>query len=276
MSGELVTDGPLSNHVDGTPELRHGQNIQVTQFPIGRNAYVTDHAIVKPFSLSGRFICSNQINRRGKPVSLDRMRVAWETLLRLSRQRQPFKVVTALAVYDEMLFTSLERDENAETGTALIMDFSMIQIQRIDRQRSELEREGDGEPEGNGDPNNGTLNRGSQPLTNVTYDREGAIISGTIPLANVTYQKQDTVLAGTRFTIDVSWHEADAGLFWDIVLTDTTGKVTFTGKLFIGPVLPLGSYGNLRVIANANVGTNPPAPSAAGPWGTDYILRWTA
>ena len=122
----------LRGHIDGAPELRHSQTVETTQFPIGKNAYVTDHAIVRPLTFGGRFICSNRVTRQGKAAGLQRQRIAWGAMRSLFLQRNPVQVVTAHATYTEMLLTSLARDENKDTGTALIVDFQMQQIQRIE------------------------------------------------------------------------------------------------------------------------------------------------
>ena len=262
----------LQGHIDLAPELRHNQSVQVTQFPIGKDTFVTDHAIVRPFMLGGQFIVSNSVDKAGNPVTLDRLENAWNAILMLFRSRQTVQVATAHMTYSEMLFTEVNRVESNETGTALVIDFQMQQIQRI-QDVSGTRTEEDDEPTGDGEPNSGTLDRGSQPLENVVYDDEGDIHSGIIPLANVWVQRQETVLGTTPFGIEVTYHEN--GTFWSIVLSDSTGKVNISEKLFAGPQIDI-RFGNLEVLTSANVDAYPPLPSETGPWGSDYRLQWQA
>ena len=264
----------LEGHIDLAPELRHSQNVQVTQFPIGKNAYVTDHAIVKPLMFSGQFICSNSMDREGNPVSLDRLSNAWEGILRFLRSRQTVQVATAHITYSEMLLIDVSRAENNETGTALVMDFQMQQIQRIgDGRRTPTEEDLEDDGSGDGSREGGTRDRGVQPLENATYNSAGEITSGIIPLANEWYQRQETALGANIFSIQVSYL-AEVQL-WTIDLSDVTGKVTTTGKLFAGPRIDI-SYGSLEVLTSANVDAYPPLPSSTGPWGTNYRLLWRA
>ena len=154
----------LAGYIDGAPELRHDQSVEVTQFPIGKDAYVTDHAIVRPFQLGGRLIVSNRVSRNGRASNLQRMEIAWGALRAVFHNRQAVQVGTAHATYSEMLFTRLSRDESSETGTALVVDFQMQQIQRVgDLGTSPT---GDEEPTGDGSVTGGTLDRGFQPLIN--------------------------------------------------------------------------------------------------------------
>lgn len=261
----------LNGYIDGAPELRHEQSVEVTQFPIGKDAYVTDHAIVRPFTLGGRLVVSNRVSRNGTASTLQRMENAWDALRSVFHQRLPVQVGTAHATYAEMLFTRLSRDESAETGTALVVDFQMQQIQRVgDLGTSPT---GDEEPTGGGGVNEGTLDRGFQPLVNTVFgDRSGTPTSGNVPVANVVNQRLETELGTRRVQIEISWHTDNE--FWELAVFDTTGSAFLARKLFAGPVIRFGDdEDEFEVISNTG-SADPPAPTETGPWGSDFQLQW--
>lgn len=275
----------LGGYVDLTPELRHNLTIHVTRVPVGRNALIADHAIVQPFNLAGQFICSNAVDREGQQVQLGRMRDAWSAILSLARKREPMQVITAHMVYPQMMFTQVAREENADTGTALVVDFEMQQVQRVSVNAGDSDSSGGtgggtggggtgGEGGGGtGGQNDNPADRGRISLVNTTQDREGAIVSGEIPLANLFHQTFDIFLGSTDFYFEVSFVEETS--LWAFAMSDVTGKYVKTGNLLVGPVLDLGSYGLLSVRSSSDVDEMPPLPSGTSPWGTSYHFQWS-
>ena len=265
----------LDGHIDGAPELMHEQTVDVTQFPIGKDAFTTDHAIVRPFKLSGRFVTSNRFTRQGRPVSSrQRMQVAWDALLYTLRNRQPVQVMTAHATYANMLFTRISREENETTGTALIVDFQMQQIQYIGIEIGDRRTQGDIDPGGDG--SDAVLTRGNQSLIELGFS-PGIVYptSGTVPLVNVRYQSFSTNLGENGALFEITYHEN--GFFWDMVIYNVAVEALLTRPLFAGPKIDIGAgYGTLEVVSSS-VETHPSAPSddQTRPWGTDFKLRWT-
>ena len=272
----------LDGVIDGAPELQHGHSVDVTQFPIGKETYVSDHAIVRPFTLRGRFIVTNSTSLSGKVRTIQSLENAWTSIRSVFISRQTFDVVTSLAAYPDMIFTNLSREESPGTGTSLIIDFAMQQVQRVE---IEVTRSGESsdsgiEPQGDGSSNGGTLNRGRQPLVNVIQDSRDvdSRLSGTISLANVIHQRFLTTFPSSPIlnsTILINYNATNA--MWTIDMMNAgNAQVLANARLLNGTNIPLRlgneSYGQL--IVHSQVAGDPGAPSGNSPWGNEHSLHW--
>ena len=296
----------LDGIIDGAPELQHEQSVDVTQFPVGKDTYISDHAIVRPFNLRGRLIVNNSVSLDGKVRTIQSLENAWTSIRSVFISRQTFDVITSFASYQDMIFTNLSREESPDTGTALVINFSMQQVQRV-----EIDTTGGGtggstgrgtggstgrgtggstgrgtggtgdEPQGDGTANSGTLNRGRQPLTDVvTADRERDIrLSGFISVANVVNQRFQTTLPSRPIlnaTISINYNATNS--LWTIDVANAGGAQVLANARLINNafiLLKLGneSYGQIQVISQ--VTGDPGPPTGNSPWGNQHSLIWS-
>ena len=283
----------LGGIIDGIPELQHDQAVDVTQFPIGKDTYVSDHAIVRPFTLRGKFIVSNSVSLTGKVRTIQNLENAWKSIRAVFLSRQTLDVVTSFQVYPDMIFTNLSREESPGTGTALVINFSMQQVQRVEIDITGSASTGSAstgsgsdvgesrsEPQGDGTANGGTLNRGRQPLTDVeSGDRERDVsLSGIFSVANVINQRFQTTLPSIPIlnaTISINFNATNQ--MWTIDVANAGGAQVLANERLLNGTsinLKLGneSYGQLEVVSQ--VSGDPGSPSGNSPWGNQHILRW--
>lgn len=93
--------------------------LEITQHPVQQGAEITDHAYIKPATLSIKAMWSNN----EEPVS-----DIYQKLLDLQASREPFDIVTGKRAYTNMLFKSLGVTTNAETENALSVSASFTQV----------------------------------------------------------------------------------------------------------------------------------------------------
>lgn len=113
--------GPFTGYVcmdeDSNDEL------EITQHPVQRGAEITDHAYLKPATVSIRFIYVPNITS----TPLDQL---YQELLTLQASREPFTIVTGKRVYQNMLFRSISvsTDVTKENILYVMGDFQQIII----------------------------------------------------------------------------------------------------------------------------------------------------
>lgn len=128
--------------IDASVQENHVSTCDLTENPVEDGATITDHVQMKPAELTIDGVISNT------PISfavLDNIRglidtvtsilgktsrsiEAYNELLRLQKSRVPFKVVTGLKVYTDMILTSLSVPRTAATGNAIHFSAVMKQI----------------------------------------------------------------------------------------------------------------------------------------------------
>jgi hypothetical protein len=129
----------------------HRTNYEISQVPIESGAVLTDHIQRQPTQLSMEGVISARPDniadqaRRGSSVTErgvrglqkysaeDRANTSWARLNNLADAKLPFTVTTALQVYKDMVFVSLETVEDGDD--ALIFRAELRQIEIVDIRR---------------------------------------------------------------------------------------------------------------------------------------------
>jgi len=93
--------------------------LEVTQHPVQQGASITDHAFVKPATVS--------ITAMWDGVD-EPLEETYEKLLKLQASRDPFDIVTGKRVYRNMLFTSLSVTTDAMTENALSVYAEFVEV----------------------------------------------------------------------------------------------------------------------------------------------------
>lgn len=107
-------------------EEQHTDEVEITEHPVERGAAVTDHAYLKPATLS---IKGGVSDASAKATTGDRRSVtAYQALLKLQAKREPFDVVTGKRVHRNMLVKSLNVVTDANTERVLIFTAELQEI----------------------------------------------------------------------------------------------------------------------------------------------------
>lgn len=95
--------------------------LEITQHPVEQGANITDHAYLKPSTVS--------INAVFAPL-LTPLKEVYQNLLTLQASREPFDITTGKRTYKNMLFKSLSivNDANTEFILEINADFQQILI----------------------------------------------------------------------------------------------------------------------------------------------------
>lgn len=121
--------GPFSGYVcmneDGNDEL------EITQHPVQRGAEITDHAYLKPSTVSITFIYTPAITT----TPLDQQ---YQQLLGLQSSREPFTIVTGKRVYQNMLFKTLSVSTDVTKENILYVMGSFQQVILVDIEQTNV------------------------------------------------------------------------------------------------------------------------------------------
>ena len=109
--------GPFNATV--TIEEISSDELEITQHPVQQGAAITDHAYVKPATLSVKAMWSAD----DQPLS-----ETYQKLLDLQATREPFDVVTGKRVYSNMLFKSLGVTTDVFTENVLSVNAEFVEI----------------------------------------------------------------------------------------------------------------------------------------------------
>ena len=112
----------LGQTVDGYYGEEHKLKVSKTTYPVESGASLVDHAVREPTKLKLQGWVSDLMPSADAVSTThhtERSTVAWLEILRVMDDRQPLTVVTALAVYDSMLITSVTAPVDRTTGLAL-------------------------------------------------------------------------------------------------------------------------------------------------------------
>lgn len=109
--------GPFTATV--TVEEIASDDLEITQHPVQQGAAITDHAYVKPATVSIRIL----FNDADAPLA-----ETYAKLLKLQASREPFDVVTGKRAYKNMLFKSLGQTNDAQTENILSISAELQEI----------------------------------------------------------------------------------------------------------------------------------------------------
>ena len=109
--------GPFNATV--TLEETASDDLEITQHPVQQGATITDHAYLKPATLSIKIM----FNAADAPLA-----ETYAKLRQLQASREPFDVVTGKRAYKNMLFKSLGQTNDAQTENVLSISAELQEI----------------------------------------------------------------------------------------------------------------------------------------------------
>jgi len=109
--------GPFTATV--TLEEVASDDLEITQHPVQQGATVTDHAYLKPATVSIKIM----FNADDAPLT-----ETYSKLRQLQASREPFDVVTGKRAYKNMLFKSLGQTNDAQTENVLSISAELQEI----------------------------------------------------------------------------------------------------------------------------------------------------
>ena len=124
--GALELDASVSEGHDG--------EVEVTEHPVEVGANVSDHARIKPDTLTMEGVIS--ATPFGKEASLDYIREGYEKLLELKDARELLTIVTVLRAYSDMMLVKLTVPRDANSGDALRFSATFKQVRLAEVQKT--------------------------------------------------------------------------------------------------------------------------------------------
>ena len=121
----------LGRTVDGYYTEEHKLKVSKTTYPVESGSSLVDHAVREPTKLKLQGWVSNLMPSADAVSNVDsteRSTAAWLEILRVMEERQPLTVVTALAVYDSMLITSVTAPVDRTTGLSLQFTIELEEV----------------------------------------------------------------------------------------------------------------------------------------------------
>ena len=116
---------------DGFMQVDHSIELEVTENPIETGAAVVDHAYVKPAQVTMKVMMSD-VHQSLYPGQFTGTRFrstnAWHVLKKLQGDRIQFNIFTRLGLYENMLITSLQASDTADTFRALSATVTLREI----------------------------------------------------------------------------------------------------------------------------------------------------
>jgi hypothetical protein len=109
--------GPFNATV--TLEEIASDDLEITQHPVQQGATITDHAYLKPATVSVKIM----FNAADAPLA-----ETYAKLRQLQASREPFDVVTGKRAYKNMLFKSLGQTNDAQTENVLSISAELQEI----------------------------------------------------------------------------------------------------------------------------------------------------
>jgi len=109
--------GPFNATV--TLEEIASDDLEITQHPVQQGAMITDHAYLKPATVSIKIM----FNAADAPLA-----ETYAKLRQLQASREPFDVVTGKRAYKNMLFKSLGQTNDAQTENVLSISAELQEI----------------------------------------------------------------------------------------------------------------------------------------------------
>ena len=122
--GGLVFDAVFSES--------HQSDMEVTDNPVETGVVVSDHAYMKPLTLTLSAgvsdILLNQVTTDAFASDTGRSRKAFELLTELQKKAEPFDVQTGLKLYKNMVCTSIRTSQDKDTSNALMFEATLREV----------------------------------------------------------------------------------------------------------------------------------------------------
>lgn len=115
----VVTPPPIE--LDASVREHHGVRFTWTGDPIENGQFSTDHGIELPTELTLDVVATTHTDTLVPNVQATRHIRIYNKLVDLARLRQPFDLVTSLAVYTSMVFDSISVPRTVQSTNALII-----------------------------------------------------------------------------------------------------------------------------------------------------------
>jgi len=122
---------------DAAPQVTHEAQADVTDWPVESGTQISDHATVKPKTLSVTGFVSVRPLRAIQPAAMpDKERAAWAdaSVLDALERRTPLKVSTSLRTYSQMLLTSYQAPQTLEDSGGIRMTLAFKEIKTVESQ----------------------------------------------------------------------------------------------------------------------------------------------
>lgn len=134
--GEAIQITP---EIDLIYEVGVGSTTTITSLPVETGRNINDNAVDDPVRIRLSGAVSNMLVAEGR--SPDQPKQTWTLLQDLKARRVLMTLVTELGVYENLLIQSLGNDENRQTGTSLQFKMSLQQVDFVDAEFTEINKE---------------------------------------------------------------------------------------------------------------------------------------
>lgn len=124
--------------IDATLSADHSYSAEVTDFPIEIGGVVSDHVILSPFAYTLQGIVSDAPLPAVAGLRAPNIKPSEEALEKLKlvfKNRRPIIVETGIETYADMVLTTLNITEDANTGEALVFSATFRQVQLVENKR---------------------------------------------------------------------------------------------------------------------------------------------
>lgn len=112
---------------DAWLEESHEDALTITDHPVEQGASISDHAFLKPRTVSLRYGVSDAASDLASDGARRSIAV-YERLLELQGSREPFDLVTGKRLYRNMLIETLSTVTDASSGNALIVTIDCREV----------------------------------------------------------------------------------------------------------------------------------------------------
>lgn len=154
---------------DATFSEQHKIELEVTDNPVERGAPVTDHARMKPNSVTIKAGVSDTplalANDDQFASDVGRTRRCYEILTSLLRAAEPITIQTGLATYTNMVCTSIDTEQNSGTSSAMFFTATFREVIIVNTEKVKYPTRKSGSTKHQGDKKK---NRGEQQGTDIS------------------------------------------------------------------------------------------------------------
>lgn len=118
---------------DAVFEETHQADLEVTDNPVETGVVVSDHAYMKPLSLTLCAGVSDVVLNEGDGTDAfasdaSRSMKAFELLTELQAKAEPFDVQTGLKLYKNMVCTSIRTSQDKDTASVLVFEATLREV----------------------------------------------------------------------------------------------------------------------------------------------------
>jgi hypothetical protein len=110
----------------------HQSELEITNNPVEFGAEVTDHAYIKPITLSLEAVIGEQGEGIAASEGRTRVAAAWQALRDLQASAEPFDVASGLELYENMLIRALKTERTKDKARVLSFTADLQQVILVD------------------------------------------------------------------------------------------------------------------------------------------------